>query len=165
MDLNQSKLTKSEWQNLEISVSEDEKRILKLIVDGYDNINIRYNDNDSLISTMKIEYTPEIETYLFKEYFEKEIRKTIEKYIGKIPELAEINLSADADRGTAKKHKQAKSKTKGPNGADMIRITSMAKTVESKRPTIFEFTLIDFCKSLIESMARKKKNSTIRRFN
>jgi hypothetical protein len=161
MDLNQSKLTKSEWQNLEISVSDEEKRILKLIADGYDNINIRYNDNDSLITTMKIEYTPEIETYLFKEYFEKEIRKTIEKYIGKIPELAEINLNVDTDSGTSKKHKQAKSKTKGPNSADMIRISSMAKTVEAKRPTIFEFTLIDFCKSLIETMARKQKNCTV----
>jgi hypothetical protein len=45
MDLTQTKLSKTEWTNLEILVSPDEKRVLKMIVDGYNNVNISRNDN------------------------------------------------------------------------------------------------------------------------
>ena len=37
MDLTQQKLTKSEWDYLEVPVNSNEKKILKLIYNGYDN--------------------------------------------------------------------------------------------------------------------------------
>ena len=40
MDLNQRKLTKSEWESIEIPVPNDEKDVLKLIMDGYNDVNI-----------------------------------------------------------------------------------------------------------------------------
>ena len=43
MDLHQTKLTKREWEILEIPVSNKEKRILKLIQGCIDNID--FNDN------------------------------------------------------------------------------------------------------------------------
>ena len=46
MDLIQRKLTKSEWEGIEVPVSEDEREILKLIKNGYRDINIRYNNNE-----------------------------------------------------------------------------------------------------------------------
>ena len=45
MDLNQTKLTKTEWNSTEIPVSTEEKQILKLICDGYHNVNLIYNNN------------------------------------------------------------------------------------------------------------------------
>ena len=71
MDLSQTKLTKTEWITTEIPVADDEKFILKMIIDGYHNINIRTNKNQSLFQRMKIEYTPENETFLYKKYFHK----------------------------------------------------------------------------------------------
>ena len=41
MDLSQKKLSKSEWNNIEIPFPEKEKKILKLICDGYHNIDIK----------------------------------------------------------------------------------------------------------------------------
>ena len=73
MDLTQVKLSKTEWMNIEILVSDQEKQVLCLIQDGYHNLNIKRNENSSMLSLMKIEYTPEIETHLYLKYFEKEI--------------------------------------------------------------------------------------------
>ena len=69
MDLSQTKLTKVEWTNTEIPVNDEEKRILKMIIDGYHNINIRTNTNQSLFQCMKIEHTPKNEAFLYKKYF------------------------------------------------------------------------------------------------
>ena len=54
MDLNQRKLTKSEWDSIEIPISENEKQILKMIIDGYSNVNIRINNHDSIFTYLKI---------------------------------------------------------------------------------------------------------------
>ena len=39
MDLQQNKLSKAEWESIEIPSSEDEKNILKLIIKGFHNVN------------------------------------------------------------------------------------------------------------------------------
>lgn len=80
MDLNQSKLTKDEWNSIETPVSHDEKQILKLISDGFGDVNVKYNNNLSLLSIVKIEYTEEIEAYLYSNYFEEYIKNIIIKY-------------------------------------------------------------------------------------
>ena len=41
MDLQQRKLTKAEWNSIEVPVSSDEKRIIDLIKSGYNNIQIK----------------------------------------------------------------------------------------------------------------------------
>jgi hypothetical protein len=55
MDLTQTKLTKTEWNNVEIPVSEDEKRVIQLIKQGYEDVNIRSNINQSIFQLIKIE--------------------------------------------------------------------------------------------------------------
>ena len=44
MDLNQRKLSKAEWESVEIPVSTSEIEILKLITCGYHNVNIKINN-------------------------------------------------------------------------------------------------------------------------
>ena len=65
MDLNQRKLTKTEWNNIEIPVSEEEKEILLLITRGYNDVNIKYNKATSLFGFLKIEYNEIMEDYLY----------------------------------------------------------------------------------------------------
>jgi len=138
MDLTQSKLTKVEWGNAEIPVSDGEKDILKLIKDGYQNVNIRSNVNQSLFQTMKVDFTPENEIYLYKKYFEKDIQALCEKYKKnlKIPlEFPTINTTS-----------------KQPKKADIIRIEYMDKNIEVKKPEIFEYILFEFCTTIIKSI-------------
>jgi len=73
MDLKQRRLTREEWTNIEILVPEQEKQILKLIIDGFKDPTIHYNTNQSLISLMKIDANHEIHQYLYKTYFEQQI--------------------------------------------------------------------------------------------
>ena len=63
MDLTQSKLTKKEWETIETPISSDERKILKMIISGYDDVNIHSNNNMSMFSFVKIDITPEIEIY------------------------------------------------------------------------------------------------------
>ena len=66
MDLIQRKLTKSEWEGIEIPVSSDELEILKLIKSGYKNVNIKYNNSLSLINYMKIDVSENTHIYLYE---------------------------------------------------------------------------------------------------
>ncbi len=45
----QGKLTKSEWNNMEIPVTPDELTIIKLIKDSYHDVQKKYNKNISMI--------------------------------------------------------------------------------------------------------------------
>ena len=80
MDLKQVKLSKSEWDSIEIPVSDKEKEVLSLITKGYTDVNIKINRTDSLFTYLKIEFIGEIEEFLFCKYFGDKIKDLIKKY-------------------------------------------------------------------------------------
>lgn len=121
MDLSQTKLSKSEWQSVEIPVSDQEKRILSLILEGYANPDIRGNRHQSLIRTMKVDPSDEMEYYLYTTYF------------------------ADLSKNSLKNNAlQKPSKIKPPNKADQIRIQRLNATIDTQKKTIFDFVLFDY---------------------
>lgn len=80
MDLKQRKLTKSEWDSIEIPVSATENEVLQLIIKGYSDVNVRSNKTNSIFTYLKIDYTPQLEEYLYKKYFDTRVKKLIELY-------------------------------------------------------------------------------------
>ena len=46
MDLKQRKLNKSEWNSIEVSVVKAEVDILKLIIAGFHDVNVKINNNN-----------------------------------------------------------------------------------------------------------------------
>lgn len=68
MDLKQRKLNKSEWESIEVPVSPQEIEILKLIIGGYHNVNIRVNNKNSIFTFLKLEYSEKMEDYLYNNY-------------------------------------------------------------------------------------------------
>jgi len=142
MDLKQTKLTKTEWLNTEVPVSDDEKRVLQLIRDGFQDVNIKYNVNSSLFQIVKIDINPENESYLYRQYFEKEIQEIMKLY--------GMNTL-----GTAKFISDIKQNAKPPKKVDIMRIQNMDSNIDSKRPMIFEFILIDLCKNILKSLYEK----------
>lgn len=129
MDLIQRKLTKSEWEGIEVPVSDDEKEILKLIKNGYNDVNIRYNNNPSLIGYMKIDVSDNMELYLFQEYFQEKIQSLIKKN--------DINI--DYSIPTGKKNSK-------PKKGDLIRIKNINSSntfPHVGKGMIFEFLLLD----------------------
>jgi hypothetical protein len=142
MDLSQRKLSKQEWSNAEIPVSDDEKVILGLIHDGYSNVNIRINMNQSLLQILKIDFTLDIEFYLYKKYFEKEVQDILKKY----DKQGKISLAEIMKQGSS---------TKPPKKADLIRIQNMDSNYQLNQQKIFEVVLLNFCKNMFKSIHAK----------
>ena len=85
MDLKQNKLTKLEWESIEIPESQKEKMILRMIIDGYDASNIYMNQTSSMLSLLKIEpgsidYFNCIEAYIFNTYFANTVDKIKKRF-------------------------------------------------------------------------------------
>ena len=123
MDLNQQKLTKIEWDTTEIPVSKEEKEILDLIVKGYHDVNIIYNKNDSIINYLRLESNENIMFQLYKDHFEKTIKKLIAKY------EFEYSLS-----NTNKLQKL--------NSVEKLKLENLNKNIDECKSKIFEFYLL-----------------------
>lgn len=137
MDLNQRKLTKSEWESIEIPVSETEKEILTLMIQGYHDVNIKKNKYDSLFTFLKIEYSEQMEDHLYNKYFSSKIRATNISY----PHT--FLVTSVNSNPVVKK-------------ADLIRIEK--NTVEKMASSaIYEYLLLDILEKILRY--RKKKSS------
>ncbi len=131
----QTKLSKSEWESVEVPVSEDEHRVLNLIIEGYSNVNIKHNNNKSLFSYAKIEKTEMIETHFYKKFFK--------------PIVMEIISGPDFDK-KIKDIKIEKLKT-----ADTIRITNMTANIDAMTSTIIEYIFLGFVKEMMALFTAK----------
>lgn len=69
MDLQQRKLTKSEWDSIEQPINAKEVEILKLIIRGYQDVDIKYNNNHTLLTYLKMESVDNLDDHLFQLYF------------------------------------------------------------------------------------------------
>lgn len=125
MDLSQTKLSKEEWESLEVPVTQNEIRILKLIGCGYENINIKFNDTISLLNFIKLSdsKSEEYHQFLFNEYLRDPLKKIYKKHGLQFPK--------------EKKKKKIKLKK-----ADIIRIQNTDKRIKDVKNELFEFVLI-----------------------
>jgi hypothetical protein len=143
MDLTQSKLSRAEWNSIEVPVSEDELFVLKMINEGATNVNVRTNRHLSLIQFIKLEQTAANEAYLFEIYFQKILIDIVDRYkqVSNVPDeniLFTIPIMKTKDLKALKR-------------ADSIRVENM--DISTSRCKIFEYILIDFCEHLLDKLA------------
>lgn len=138
MDLSQKKLTKEEWEALEVPVDKSEQRILKLIKDGWENPNITLNDANTLLKMMKItENLDMFHGYFYTKYFKEIIQKTVKKY----------SLNFDT------KEKKSKKKIKKK---ELFRMQNFDKKVDELDKTeIYEYLLLKMVKKYLGSKDKK----------
>lgn len=142
----QSKLTKEEWMNIEVPCSEAEKRILSLINDGYDNVNIIRNYTLSIARHIKITNPKQFVQYLYDNYLKKSIDDICRKYKEVFPELAKLVIVSSKITGKQPVLKKA----------DIIRIENTSKNIEEHKTTLFEYILIDLLDKMISKKFSKK---------
>ena len=144
MDLTQQKLTKSEWEYLEVPVVQEEKKILQLIYNSFEDINYTYNESKSLLGYMRI-YTNnnEFHFYLYDKYFKKIIDKLIKKY--------ELSFVVTKNMKSKKKLKTA----------DLIRITNSSQKLNSIKDNIYEFILLSLISKFLKNNYCPKQYYTI----
>ena len=145
MDLKQNKLSKTEWESIEKSVDDDEKKILKLIVDGYADVNIRFNETQSLNNYIRFDPSIEMDYFLYKKYFEASMTTSLGKYTDGTP-LGEYECKLNS--GKLKKLKNS----------ETIRLNNLEKNIELNKSGIFEFLLIDLYTGLVKQLQKKKRN-------
>ena len=124
MDLTQRKLTKAEWNSIELPISEDELRITTLIKEGYHDVNIKKNYTLSLLKYMKVPYNDGIDGYVYVHYLQNDLLALAKKYQLLITPV-EFNAK------TMKK-------------ADIIRFSNTDKHLDEQKSNIFEFVIINF---------------------
>jgi len=146
MDLSQSKLSKREWETIEIPVSEQEKKILGMIIAAYDDVNIRTNDTKSMFAFVKVEQTPETEYFLYKKHFEPLVQAIVNKY-GKGTPIAKYTVTSPNSGG----------KLKTLKSADTIRMQNLDNTIQLNMPYIFEFMLLELTKELMKQIIKRKQ--------
>lgn len=136
MDLTQTKLTRTEWDSIEVPVSDSEKDILKLIMEGFINPNIVKNKTISLFSFTKIEQSKESEQFLYDKYFSPIIDEIIKKY--------DCVQSDRTGGGNIKKMKSI----------DILRIQNLESNIENNKKIVFEFVALEFCNQLCKYMSK-----------
>jgi hypothetical protein len=138
MNLDQTKLTKSEWNAIEVPVSEKEKAVLELIKKGYSNVNIKYNEFVSLFSFLKIEFSQEMEDHLYNLYFAKRVEIIKKKY-----ECTTLIVSSSLSPSIKK--------------ADLIRLQK--NDPEKMNPeNAFEYLLLEKITDILKYYKKEKKS-------
>lgn len=148
MDLKQTKLTRGEWDSIEIPVSDQEKEILSLIMEGFDNLDITKNKTMSLFTFTKVEKTVENEGFLYAKYFEPIIQRTLRKF-GDSPIIRCLTknpeMKSSGGGGPLKKMKSV----------DILRIQNLESNIESNKKIVFEFLVLEFCHELCRYISKE----------
>ena len=132
MDIvSQIKLSKSEWNSIEVPVSEQEKSILELIVAGYHSVNIKVNHTVSLFTFLKIEFSEKMEDYLYNVYLRTTVLELIKHH-----KITYIKIEVDPKI-------QIKS-------ADKIRLERNDAS-KLKENDLYEFVLLDTLKNVFSN--------------
>jgi hypothetical protein len=143
MDLKQQKLTAEEWESLEKPVEDSEMRILKLIKNGFDDVNVSYNDTQSLITYVRASENIEMHhEYFYNKYFKKQIGVLQKKYF---PDKV-IFQKLSKKKQTALKKKE------------IIRLANIDKKITDIRSQIVEFVLLDLIGNFFKNYSVKKKS-------
>lgn len=132
MDFSQRKLTKQEWEGIEVPVSPEEKEILKMIRNGFTNIGIKYNKNETFMTFSKLDKNDTMEKHIFNTYFKKRIEKIYKK--------SGLKLMKESSKNEL-----------NPKKRDIIRLENVNKSLDRHKGALYEFTILD----LIEKMLGK----------
>jgi hypothetical protein len=133
MDLQQRKLKKSEWDSIEVPVSKSELDILNLIMQGYHNVNVKINNNHSIFTFLKIEFSEKMENYLYNKYLRTRASK-IEEDLKKIhPSYKQLKLNSEIKI----------------NSADKVRLERFDESLLNKNDN-YEFLLLNHLEKLME---------------
>tara|TARA_Y100000389_G_C17464432_1_gene524340 strand:- start:1532 stop:3901 length:2370 start_codon:yes stop_codon:yes gene_type:complete len=136
MDYSQTKLTKKEWEALEVPIDAKEKEILTLISKGYNDVEYTYNKSKSLLEFMKLSNESKLiekfHNYLYITYFKTKVDNLIKVYDFK------IKIKVETHKIGLKK-------------ADIFRINNTNSKLSDNNSFIYEFILLEECTKFLKS--------------
>ena len=132
MDFTQGKLTKSEWDGVEVPDSHDEQQIYQLINAGYHDVNIVRNSSQTLLQYMKIAASDEMHAHMYELYFKMHVDEMREAF-----GLSEFETNTDKKKLVKK--------------ADLIRIQNTNSNLGDQKTKIYEFVLLSLLLNLLNN--------------
>ena len=144
LDLEQGKLTREEWTSIEVPLPEDEKHIIKLICNGYHDVNICQNKTLSLLTFLRIPISTGAHVHIYKRYIEPKIILLKKQY----------NLSFEKQTKHKKQSKKQSKKQDVLKKKDILRLENADKNMKSSKVELFEMVLLDS----LEKMHYEKKS-------
>lgn len=148
----QTKPTLKEWQSIERPVSDSERVVLQLIMDGYTDANIRRNNTLTLLQVSKMSESdiPCIHDYFFATYFQETI--------------SGIKVSGEAYKNLYMKWVKicpVSEKLKKLNNASKIRLANLGKMLTlEKREELFDFILTGFAQKMLAQNTKDAHGNT-----
>jgi hypothetical protein len=131
----QPKLSRAEWNSAEEPIPDDEQKILKMIIAGYNDVNVKHNHNNSLLNYAKIDKSDLIENFLYAKFFKSKIAE-IQSLHNLPTSIAKFSVKEE----TIKKIKKM----------DIIRLENMASKIDENMASMMEFVLLDFAKDMLK---------------
>jgi hypothetical protein len=160
MDLKQRKLSKSEWESIEIPVSKDENEVLQLITNGFSNVHLKINKTDSIFTFLKIEYNTQIEEFLYVKYFSDKIKELIKNNNIDFIKFSSENLSKrtkSTDQTPYKMYHINVSNIVRLKSSDQIRMSRLdSDGIDIKNSNIYEFILYNNLEQMVINKTNNK---------
>ena len=136
----QPKLSKAEWNSVEEPVSEDEQKILRMIIDGYNDVSVKHNHNISLLNYSKIEKSDLIENFIYVKFFKSIVLET--QKLRNIPEsLKRFSIKEEPIKKIKK--------------MDVIRIENVSARITENMANLIEFILLDLTHNMLKHFCEK----------
>ena len=156
---NQVKLSKSEWDYTEIPEPHSEQDIMRMIISGFNNVNIFKTVQQSLISFLKIQPSDEMHFHLYSTFYKAEIatllrrhKKTECDYLAKLAsEQSPSSLSSQSEpqKDLFSSWKGIRGQAKEIKKIDRMRIDNI-KTDPSQMTGIYENVLLGVLDKMLE---------------
>ena len=132
MDFTQGKLTKSEWDSVEVPDSYEEQQIYQLIKEGYHDVGIVRNSSQTLLQYIKIAPSDEMHAHMFELYFKTHVDEMCEAFC-----LSGFKTDTDKKKLVKK--------------ADLIRIQNTNSNLDDQKTKIYEFVLLGLLLNLLNN--------------
>ena len=132
MDFTQGKLTKSEWDGMEVPDSHEEQEVYELIKQGFHNVNIVRNSTQTLLQYMKISPSDEMHAHMYELYFKTHVDQMQEAF-----QLHDFKTDTDKKKLVKK--------------ADLIRIQNTNSNLDEQKTKIYEFVLLGLLLNLLNN--------------
>lgn len=137
---NQSKLTRREWEGLEVPLPSEELAIMKMIVAGWHNPEICTNQRQSLLSVTKLGSLSSAHEILYNRYLKAQVERL----------AVEANVPPPTI-GTKKNGKRGKDRGVKLTAADSIRLANTSADVLKTQSNIWEGTLLMFVATVVRN--------------
>lgn len=132
MDFTQGKLTKSEWDGMEVPDSHEEQEVYELIKQGFHDVNIVRNSTQTLLQYMKISPSDEMHAHMYELYFKTHVDQMQEAF-----QLHDFKTNTDKKKLVKK--------------ADLIRIQNTNSNLDEQKTKIYEFVLLGLLLNLLNN--------------